>query len=91
MDLADAPTLDGSGTVGDVVACPRSIVFMATKELFRNRVSFAAPIGVERVDDPAERRARAPELTAEGRTAIDRRLAGSARPWRPVAAGPGYP
>jgi len=42
------------------------------------RVSFAAPIGVDRVDDPAERRARAPELTAEVRTAIERRLAGSA-------------
>jgi 1-acyl-sn-glycerol-3-phosphate acyltransferase len=38
------------------------------------RVAFAPPIAVERVDDPFERRARATALTAEVRTAIERRL-----------------
>jgi 1-acyl-sn-glycerol-3-phosphate acyltransferase len=38
------------------------------------RLAFAPPIAVERVDDPAERRARAGALTAEIRAAIERRL-----------------
>jgi 1-acyl-sn-glycerol-3-phosphate acyltransferase len=38
------------------------------------RVAFGAAIAVERVDDPVERRARATALTAEIRSAIERRL-----------------
>ncbi|HJS26986.1 MAG TPA: 1-acyl-sn-glycerol-3-phosphate acyltransferase [Actinomycetota bacterium] len=42
------------------------------------RVSFAPQIDVDRVDDPVERRARAAALTAEVRSAIERRLDGRA-------------
>jgi hypothetical protein len=38
------------------------------------RISFAPAIAVERIDDAAERRDRAVAITAEVRTAIERRI-----------------
>lgn len=39
-----------------------------------DRITFAPPFAVRRVDDPAERRTRAAALTAQVRTAIEHRL-----------------
>ena len=77
------PFLDGVAWVALLTGAPVVPCAIAGTERTRQarrpgvvsvRVAFAPPIAVERVDDPNERRARATELTAEIRTAIERRL-----------------
>ena len=77
------PFLDGAAWVALLTGAPVVPCAIAGTERTREarrpgvvpvRVAFAPPIAVERVDDPNERRARATELTAEIRAAIDRRL-----------------